>query len=249
MVQFVKANPGADIALPTLDEAGMDKIHFAVTQELANVVDALSQRTAAVEQQQRQQGLKVKQNERDITELTDRVASLEEQPTPATAKASVGKLHRVPQPPARLCDVAHAEHLANLVQLLVRPGVTSVGISSESTHGGSIGGDDGSATALHTGAASDGAGGGDAAAMGGTAAAAAAVPLLADPVAVRGFGGAGKTVLAIRVCNQRDVQSRFKDGVFWINVGQHADDETEQSVMRQTCALLLKGSAADSAAA
>lgn len=214
-------------------------MHFATTQQLVQSLTKL--------------GEKVKDHDERISALEEQMpaqpSASEGRQTPVTANASVGKLYRVPQPPARLCDVAHAEHLANLVQLLVRPGVTSVGISSESTHGGSIGGDDGSATALHTGAASDGAGGGDAAAMGGYAAAAAAVPLLADPVAVRGFGGAGKTVLAIRVCNQKAVRSRFTDGILWINVGQHADEKTEQSVMRQTHALLLKESAADSAAA
>ena len=225
--------------VPAIDEAAMNKMHFATTQQLVQSLTKL--------------GEKVKDHDERISALEEQMpaqpSASEGRQTPVTANASVGRLHRVPQPPARLFDVAHAEHLANLVQLLVRPGVTSVGISSESTHSGSIGGDDGSTTALHTGAASDGAGGGDAAAMGGNGAAAAAVPLLADPVAVKGFGGAGKTVLAIRVCNQKAVQSRFKDGIFWINVGQHADGKTEQSVMRQTCALLLKESAADSAAA
>lgn len=186
--------------------------------------------------------------------------------SPATAIASAGKLHGVPQTPNRLCDVAHADRLHTLEEFLVHGKLTSVGISSESTakqggssRAGSNGGDScantlpppppaASATASSDGGSVDGArAGGAASAVVGAAADNVLLPN--DPVAVRGFGGAGKTVLAIRVCNQKAVQSRFKDGIFWINVGQHADGKTEQSVMRQTCALLLKESAADSAAA
>jgi WD40 repeat protein len=44
-----------------------------------------------------------------------------------------------------------------------------------------------------------------------------------QPVALWGWGGAGKTVLATAVAVDRRIQRRFQDGVAWLQTGQHPD--------------------------
>ncbi|RLC70889.1 MAG: hypothetical protein DRI81_18480, partial [Chloroflexi bacterium] len=35
---------------------------------------------------------------------------------------------------------------------------------------------------------------------------------------VRGIGGAGKTTLAARVVREREVQERYRDGIYWVRM-------------------------------
>jgi hypothetical protein len=58
-------------------------------------------------------------------------------------------------------------------------------------------------------------------------------------LAVRGLGGAGKTVLAIRVARHPDVAKRFQDGIYWVRVGQSEKEETEHTVVKDMYAILL----------
>ena len=42
-------------------------------------------------------------------------------------------------------------------------------------------------------------------------------------MALHGAGGFGKTTLAIALCHHAQVVARFKDGIFWVTLGEHPD--------------------------
>jgi WD40 repeat protein len=59
-------------------------------------------------------------------------------------------------------------------------------------------------------------------------------------VAVRGMGGAGKSVLAIAIANDDAVKQHFADGVFWVTVGQDgAGTEPKAKVLQAGLAARL----------
>jgi WD40 repeat protein len=59
-------------------------------------------------------------------------------------------------------------------------------------------------------------------------------------LALRGMGGAGKSVLAIAVAQDERIRRRFVDGIFWINVGQeNAGTEAKATALQASLAARL----------
>jgi len=66
----------------------------------------------------------------------------------------------------------------------------------------------------------------------GTAAVAITAPIR-TALAVRGMGGAGKSVLANAVARDKSVRKHFKDGIFWITVGQEGSGTESKAKILQ----------------
>jgi hypothetical protein len=47
-------------------------------------------------------------------------------------------------------------------------------------------------------------------------------------------GGTGKTTLAVEVVRDRRIQCRYRDGVAWLDVGQHPEPDCAGSTVRQS---------------
>lgn len=227
MIQYAEAKDGA-MPIPTVDEAGMDKIHFAATQELMKVVGSLSKRADAVEQQVDAVVITVEQQRRQQQQLARDVDALKAggAATAATPDAPAepqpartAQLHRVPPLPGQLCDSAHDAHLVQVLQSLTDGADAAIGITSEmhAIPGSSI-------------PSGGGGGGGD------------SVAGKHLPVAVRGQGGVGKTVLGIRILNDPAMARHFTGGIYWVDVGQHDVAETKNAVVKELYDMLDSGS-------
>jgi hypothetical protein len=209
--------------VPAINEDTLGKIHIATTQQLVQLNQSLVCRMDAVES--RVDALEKSAGETQeipngvLHEVSNLAKQSSNNPTPLPPQ---GELYQVPSLPRHLCDDAHAKHLRTVVQQLVGGSAVAIGVSSESTsqHAGT-GMNDGSSASQSVIAGAD-------------------APGTRQQLIVKGFGGAGKTVLGNRACRDPRVRQRFSDGILWISVGQHVDAETKDQVERTACNLTSK---------
>ena len=59
-------------------------------------------------------------------------------------------------------------------------------------------------------------------------------------IALEGMGGVGKTMVALAICHEQSIRTRFPDGIVWVNVGKEAKLTKEDRIGRVTNALNLR---------